>query len=233
METRPQMTLAQFEDSASYVEPDWWQTGDGFIYHPLIMDIQGWNVYGHAGNAKLTEAQRVLMIWSDLVGQLSNGGFEQFVYNYQFALKLAYNHIEKLAWPELFSKFDAAFREQAGDPHNPTPFAANLLNKAHREHMINQLELAEPQRHKLGGLIKPKKYSDLSESDLYVLYKKIILKGEMETFVAQSDAIDSLPVVEAEAFDNWFYLKSTIESSVRFIGAYIRSHRDQLCRIID
>jgi uncharacterized protein DUF4375 len=119
-DTRREMTRARFEEAAAYAYDNWWLTGeDDFLHVPSVMNVEGWNFYGHPGNDQLTEPQRVLMMWSDLVGQTSNGGFTQFVDNFEKSLPLAYQLIAKLEWPELFERFDRAFREQAGDPQNP------------------------------------------------------------------------------------------------------------------
>lgn len=119
-ETRPEMTRAQFEEAAAYAYDNWWLTGEDYFLHvPSVTNVEGWNLYGHPGQSRLTEPQRVLMMWSDLVGQTSNGGFAQFVDNFRDSLPLAYRLIAKLEWPELFERFDRAFREQAGDPQRP------------------------------------------------------------------------------------------------------------------
>lgn len=119
-DTRPTMTRAAFEAAAAYVYRGHWLTGEEhFLHVPAVMQVEGWNVYGHPGQAQLTEPQRVLMMWSDLVGQTANGGFIQFVDNLEPSLQLAYASISKLEWPDLFDRFDKAFREQAGDPRDP------------------------------------------------------------------------------------------------------------------
>jgi hypothetical protein len=119
-DTRPEMTRAQFAEASAYAYGGHWLTGEeSFIHVPSVMQVEGWDIYGHSGNNSLTEPQRVLMMWSDLVGQTANGGFTQFVYNFRNSLALAYRLIAKLEWPELFERFDRAFREQAGDPSHP------------------------------------------------------------------------------------------------------------------
>jgi hypothetical protein len=119
-DTRREMTRAQFEQAAAYAYDNWWLTGeDAFVHVPSVMNVDGWDFFGHPGNDRLTEPQRVLMMWSDLVGQTSNGGFTQFASNFRKSLSLAYRLIAKLEWPELFERFDRAFREQAGDPRAP------------------------------------------------------------------------------------------------------------------
>lgn len=119
-DTRPEMTRAGFAAAPASCHDRWWLTGeDHFLHVPAVMEVEGWNLYGHEGNRQLTEPQRVLMMWSDLVGQTQNGGFVQFVDNFEQSLGLAHALIAKLEWPELFERFDRAFREQAGDPRKP------------------------------------------------------------------------------------------------------------------
>ena len=119
VDTRPPMTRAQCEAAAAFADAGWWATGESLVHVPQVTGVKGWDLYGHPGNASLTEPQRVLMMWSDLVGQVSNGGFSQFAYNYRSQLNLAYRLIVQLDWPEMTERFDRAFREQAGDPARP------------------------------------------------------------------------------------------------------------------
>ena len=76
-DTRPVMTDAAFEETAAYVDERWWMTGESLIHVSAVMNVDGWNIYGHPGHLLLTPAQRILMMWSDIVGQVSNGGFTQ------------------------------------------------------------------------------------------------------------------------------------------------------------
>lgn len=238
METRPILTPEEFEERASHVDSGWWLTGEGLIHTPSVMNVPGWNLYGHPGNEQLTEAQRVLMMWSDLVGQVANGGFEQFISNYAEALALAYRLIEKLEWGELFERFDAAFREQAGDPSNPQPVDSEAWGPetdepgANRAHMLDSLAHSKTRWRPWARRGERALYDRLSDTVLQTLYNMAVSNGQIQP-VDKQPAVEyePPPCVAADAFDTWFYLDSTRQESRHYVGSYIRAHRDQLCRI--
>lgn len=252
-DTRPAMTHAQFAEAAAYSGSyGSWLTGEEhFLHVPAVMQVDGWDLYGHPGNAQLTEPQRVLMMWSDLVGQTSNGGFIQFVDNFSASLALAYRLIAKLEWPELLERFDRAFREQVGDPENPQPrqepwgpdddkaWADERERKVRELARINtrwrpwarQREMATLER--LPDTILSSWYNDaVNRGD-------ISTDGEHEANYGSAGGIrfkishSDKPTEAADAFDDWFYLGETKAASKIFIGDYIRRHRDELCRLTD
>lgn len=89
------------------------------MYVKEVMEIKGWNLYGHPGFDSLTTAQQTLIMWGDVVGQVSNGGFVQFVCNYSKSLTLAHSLLPNLDWQELTERFNRALIEQVKDPMNP------------------------------------------------------------------------------------------------------------------
>jgi hypothetical protein len=115
----PKMTVDQFEAEAEYIDEGWWMTGEGFIHVQSVMEIPNWNFYGSEGNRSLTPAQRTLMAWSDIVGQVSNGGFVQLFDNYSSALSEIVEAVEALHWDDLDRYFVAAMIEQGGSVSNP------------------------------------------------------------------------------------------------------------------
>lgn len=236
MDTCPALTPEEFEERASYVDSGWWLTGEGLIHTPSVMNVPGWNLYGHPGNQQLTEAQRVLMMWSDLVGQVANGGFEQFISNYEKALALAYRLIAQLDWPELFERFDPAFREQAGDPANPQSVASELWEwddeaGANRNHMLDSLTRSKTRWRPWARRRERALYDQLSDTILQTLYNEAVSNGEIKPVEKPPVEYETPPCVAADAFDTWFYLDSTRQKSQHYVGSYIRAHRDQLCRI--
>lgn len=237
METRPTLTPEEFEERASHVDSGWWLTGEGLIHTPSVMNVPGWNLYGHPGNEQLTEAQRVLMMWSDLVGQVANGGFEQFISNYVETLALAHRLIAKLDWPELFGRFDAAFREQAGDPANPQPIASKLWGweadelGANRTHMLDSLVHSKTRWRPWARRGERALFDQLSDTVLQTLYNMAVSNGEIKPVEKRPVEYETPPSVAADAFDAWFYLDSTRRASLHYVGSYIRAHRDQLRRI--
>jgi hypothetical protein len=235
VDTRRQMTRADFEAAADYAYENWWLTGeDHFIHVAPVKQVEGWNIYGHSGNAQLTEPQRVLMMWSDLVGQTQNGGFTQFIDNFAASLKLTHRLISQIGWLDLFERFDRAFREQAGDPETPQPPPTGIYDPAHwpagRSKLLRHLA-----RKRLGWWqrVTPAHITDLENIipgwRLQLMYRDAVAAGEIEPL----PTIPPRSTTAAEAFDSWFYSAQTKEDSKLHIGAYIRKHRDGLCRMTD
>lgn len=104
-DTRPIMTDAEFETAAAYVDPGSWMTGESLIHREAVMSIVGWNFYGHSGHLQLTPAQRTLMMWSDIVGQISNGGISQYHDNFRRDLALGRAAVRALGWSDLTVRF--------------------------------------------------------------------------------------------------------------------------------
>jgi hypothetical protein len=231
------MTHAQFDEAAADAHDNWWLTGeDAFLHVPSVMNVEGWNLCGHPGNALLTEPQRVLMMWSDLVGQTSNGGFIQFVDNFSASLGLAYRLIAKLEWPELLERLDRAFREQVGDPENPRPRLEPWSDEddaaTDRQHMIRELARSRTRWRPWARRRQEEMLALFSDSLLSGLYMNAQIAGNISMpFSAEEE--EELPTEAAEAFDEWFYLGVTKAASRVQVGAYIRRHRDELCRLTD
>ncbi len=221
VDTRPAMTTAEFEQRVSNPHPRWWTTGEELIHVPAVMSVEGWDGYRHPGNALLAEPQRVLMMWSDLVGQVSNGGFTQFVDNFENVLELSYRLISKLEWPDLLERFDRAFREQAGDPSNPMLARSMPADPAKysrlRAKAIRGLARAEK---RFWQTVTP---DDLARAE--VDYEQFLMDYDLPIEWTER------PSDEAEAFTHWFYTDATKVASHEWIGAYIRANRDLLCRI--
>lgn len=254
MDTRPELTRADFAKKAAYAYENWWLTGEeSFVHVSSVMNVEAWNIYGHPGNTQLTEPQRVLMMWSDLVGQTSNGGFVQFVDNYSDSLALAYQLISQLGWPDLFERFDRAFREQVGDPADPKPRqdswseADDAAVAANRELMISELARANSRWKPWARQRERAMLAAVSETILQGWYEDAVERGEIKprdesqptygTFggfaYRINDSSDDRVTEAADAFDTWFYLDETKAASRLHIGDYIVRHRDQLCRLID
>lgn len=238
LDTRPQMTRAEFEEAAAQAPENWWLTGeDRFIHVTSVTGVDGWNIYGHSGHNRLTGAQRVLMMWSDLVGQTANGGFEQFVDNFESALELAHPYIAKLDWPELFERFDRAFRERAGDPRNPQPRREEWPERddwpAKRELIIRHIAEKETRWKPWARRRAVASLNRLTDTILNTFYNRAVERGEIVPPEEPAHAVAPVPTEASEAFDEWFCLDETKEASRTFIGGYIRRNRDDLCRLID
>ena len=240
-DTRPEMTRAQFEAAAAFTwnERHWLTGEEHFLHVPAVTEVEGWNVYGKEGNKRPTEPQRVLMMWSDLVGQTSNGGFEQFIYNMRKSLKLAYQLIAKLEWPELFERFDLAFREQAGEPRKPSldrgpsDEEIHAAVEAYRKRMIRDLARIETKWRPWARRRSMASYEPFTVTILSTWHNKAIERGDIAPEESRVIEAKPPPTEAAEAFDGWFYLDETRKASRTFIGDYIRRHRDDLCRLMD
>jgi hypothetical protein len=240
IDTRREMTRAQFADAAAFAYESSLLTGEeSFLHVPAVMQVEGWNIYGHSGNNQLTEPQRVLMMWSDLVGQASNGGFTQFIDNYSSALALAHRLIAKLEWPELFERFDLAFREQVGDPLNPKPRQEpwgpddDAACAARRELMIDRLALQKTRWRPWARRRERAFFERLSDLMLDRWYNDAVESGEIAADDEPATDYEEGPTEAADAFDDWFYRDETKAASRIFIGDYIKRHRDDLCRLSD
>jgi hypothetical protein len=236
VDTRPAMTRAEFEAAAQFAYERHWLTGeDAFLHVPAVMQVEGWNLYDHPGNLQLTEPQRVLMMWSDLVGQTQNGGFIQFVDNFAKSLELAYRLIEELEWPELFDHFDRAFREQAGDPADPQPdrwFGVDPL-AFDREAIVAHLAARHSRWRPWARVSERARFDAMPDEVLRTLHDQAVERGELPPLPEADAEVEPRPEEAAEAFDDWFYRDETRAASKIHVGDYIRRHCSELCRLTD
>lgn len=184
-DTRPIMSDAEFDQAANYVDEGWWMTGESLIHVKSVMDVFGWDRYGHPGNLSLTPAQRVLMMWSDIVGQVANGGFEQYCDNYAKDLALGLAAVRALKWPDLQARFERAMIEQAGSLADPVLKQPVALTDEPEKWQASRKRLI---RH-LAGLRKPwwkpitranlafveEHYGEVR---LQLAYQQLVLSGE-------------------------------------------------------
>ncbi len=239
-DTRPEMTAAEFEAAASHQDPNHCAWAEGLIHVSAVMQVEGWDLYGHPGNDQLTEPQRVLMMWSDLLGQVNNGGFTQFIYNYRASLKLAYRLIAQLDWPELMAHFDPAFREQAGDPEAPVARIFPDLSDEPEKWAASRDRLLRHMARQIKPWWRPVSQQDViriqsayEDWRLKIEYQQAVERGEL---ASGGEAIfDFVPPPEeaASAFDDWLYAPETKAASVQAIRAFALAHRDGLCRLRD
>ncbi|WP_445193246.1 DMP19 family protein [Sphingomonas sp. Tas61C01] len=237
IDTRPLMTEREFAEAAAYVHPRSWMTGESLVHVGSVMDVEGWNFFGHPGNQQLTPAQRTLMMWSDVIGQVCNGGFTQFCENFAANLSEAVNAVDALDWPDLRDRFRRAMTEQAGDADSPCLIRPVPREdepdkwQASRARLIRHLARREKRWWQWIGA------SDLAQVEashpdwlLEWRYREAVEAGEIpsggERFL---DFIDP-PQVEADAFGDWFYEDETKAASCDFVHAFILKSRDQLYR---
>ena len=238
IDTRPEMTRAEFDTAAAYTHKGHWLTGEEhFLHVPAVMQVEGWNRYGHIGHNLLTEPQRVLMMWSDLVGQTANGGFTQFVENYESALELAHPYIAKLGWSELLERFDLAFREQAGDPKRPQLRREKWPEfddwSAKRERTIVHLARKHTKWRPWARRREEATFAQFPDTILNTLYNRAVEAGEIIPDNEPEPMAEPILTEAAGAFDDWFYRDTTKAASCTFVGDYIRRQRDDLCRLSD
>jgi hypothetical protein len=236
-DTRPVMTDAEFEQRAAYVDANWWMTGESLIHVSSVMNVDGWRVYGHPGHMSLTPAQRTLMMWSDIVGQVSNGGFIQLCDNFARDLDRAVAAIDALQWPELRERFRRAMAEQAGDADSPRRVQPVPLSEdpekwaASRRRIIRHLA----GRGKAPGQpITPEDLafveSQYDEWRLELEYQIAALRGALPSGGERMFDFVPPPEEEADAFDAWFFTDETKADSARYVHDFILRHRDQLYR---
>lgn len=239
-DSRPIMTDAEFQQAAVYTHDRWWMTGEELIHVPAVMSIEGWSAYGHPGNLLLTSAQRTLMMWSDIVGQVSNGGFVQFCDNYAQDLALGVTAVDALEWPELRERFHRAMTEQAGDATEPRRLQPIPLTddpekwRASRKRLIRYLARKHKrwwQRTTTHDLALVEARHD-AEWQIELKYQMAVASGELQSGGERFfDFIDP-PNVEAEAFDDWFYTDDTKAASAHYVRRFILKHSHQLYRVV-
>lgn len=215
-ETRPQMSAQEFEGRAAHREANWWATGEGLIYQPEIMSLPHWRNYGSPDNLELTEAQRCLMIWGDIVGQASNGGLAQFFNNYDSALEVAATSVQQLNWPELTERYAACFEDYI---HVNGKDATLQQWREHRksERERYRKEVREILEHATGRPLD----GDLESLDWYVW-----------TFCARGDIrVQEWDYATIDAFNSWFYSDAVKQASSDYIAAFARNRRDELIRL--
>jgi hypothetical protein len=237
----PRMSRAQFEDNLAPYSARWWATGEGLIHCPEVMAIEGWNLYGGPGYARLTEAQRVLMMWSDLVGQTANGGFSQFADNYRHALVEAWRLIPQLPWPDLVERFEAAFRERAGDPAAPRLIEGPSLDDEPEKWARNRRRFVRYLLAQDRPWWRPPSVRDVdavigAQDDWFwqVKYRQAVERGDLKS---DGEAVfgdwEEPPTEACEAFDSWFYKDETKAASVAMLAVFAHDRQAELCRFID
>jgi hypothetical protein len=236
-DSRPIMSDAEFERTAAYCDDGRWMTGENLIHVPSVMSIEGWNFYGHSGQMLLTAAQRTLLMWSDIVGQVSNGGLTQYCQNYSEHLSLGVAAVDALEWPELRDRFARAMTEQAGDVTAPRwiepiwPADDPELWAASRARFIRHLA------RKRKPWWRPITARDLAaveaQSDdwgLAVRYRESVRAGDLpsggERFLSYVEPLDN----EADAFDTWFYSAEAKAASVRHVHGFMLRSRHEVYR---
>lgn len=244
-DTRPEMTRAQFEAAAAYAYDGHWLTGEErFVHVPSVMQIEGWNIYGRSGNRQLTEAQRVLMMWSDLVGQTANGGFGQFADNLEYALPFTGPLMEQLEWPDLWAHLEPALAEQRAllkalhFRENWFTFDRSFgLIARSRTRMIEQLAKANTRLNPFKRAAEKARLEALTNDQLTQLHDQAVAAGTLSPDpVRSSSSMEDAEEPNApasEAFDNWLYRDATKATSRSVVGDYIRRNRDQLVRLTD
>ena len=236
VETRPEMTRAEFDAAASYAPEGRWLTGwEHFVHVSAVTKVEGWNLYGHLGRNRLTEPQRVLMMWSDLVGQTANGGFEQFACNYENVLELAYGYVAELGWPELFERFDLAFREQAGDPGRPALRREEWRGgedwPTRRARIVAHLALKATRWRPWARRAEEAAYASLTDTIGNTFFNRAVEAGTIDPGAQPVLVVEGPPTEAADAFDDWFYRDATKAASRTFVGDHIRRYRNDLCRL--
>lgn len=215
-ETRPAMSEEEFERLAKHREPDWWATGEGLIYQPEVMALPGWRTYGSPDNRKLTEAQRCLMVWGDIVGQVQNGGLAQFFENYASSLELANSCVAQLGWSEFSERFDLGFTDYIHvDGRDAT------LDEW-RRHKAREQERYRQETRKILSESGDEKFAvDPEKVDWFMMM-----------FGARGDIkIQGWDYAHIDGFNGWFYSEATKAESSARICAFALSRRDELARI--
>ncbi|RYE91570.1 MAG: DUF4375 domain-containing protein, partial [Oxalobacteraceae bacterium] len=192
-----------------------------------------------SGQDRLTAAQRTLLMWSDIVGQVSNGGFTQYCQNYAAHLSLGVAAVEALAWPELSDRFARAMTEQAGDVSAPRwiepiwPADDPELWAASRARFMRFLAgKGKPWWRPITARDLAAVEAQNDDWELASQYREAVRSGDLasggERFLSYVEPAH----VEAEAFDDWFYSAEAKAASVQYVHGFILRRRNQLYRTI-
>jgi hypothetical protein len=237
VDTRPVMSSEAFEQAAREADDRHWSTGGNLIHVPAVMEVAGWDRYRSDGHKLLTPAQRTLMMWSDVVGQVANGGFIQYCRNYAPDLALGVAAVEELQWPELRVRFNRAMSEQAGSveapkliepvPINQDPEQWQLSRERLILHLIRQ-HVPEPRPVTEAMRVVYEESAD--EAQLQWWYVEAVQKGELASGGERYFDFVVPPRVEERAFNDWFYRAETKRASHHFVSDYILQNRGQLYR---
>lgn len=219
METRPQLTRAEFSAAAASVDEDGFPRGRGLFVSPATSDDH-WNTFGSAAHARLTEAQRVLMAWQ----QVLYGG----VYSSCLAFDLFENHwgrqsgeglrlIALLGWPEFTRQLQIVFRRCVGDPAKPDQ--AHMVWRQ-REKLEVEAMLAE-----VRSIVKMRSGKDYSDEDTLFQFAQLLWgKGEVQTAPLRDFS-------GANAFKTWLEIEGTKKESAWRLRTWLHASQEDLCRI--
>jgi hypothetical protein len=209
------MSEDEFERLASAREPKWWATGEGLIYRREVMGLPGWRQYGSPDNLKLTEAQRVLMMWGDIVGQVQNGGLAQFFENYASSLERAHASVIQLGWTDLAERYAGAFTQYIHVDGRDATLKEWRDHKA-KEHERYRRETRAILKRNTGKEFE----GDMALLDWYVM--AFAVQGEIRIQGWDYPAVDE--------FNAWFFADDTMAASAIHIADFASAHRDELMR---
>jgi hypothetical protein len=218
METRPLLTHAEFSVAVASVDDDGFPRGRGLFISPATSDDH-WNTFGSTAHARLTEAQRVLMAWQQVLW----GG----VYSSCLAFDLFENHwgqqsgeglrlISLLGWPELIRQLQRVFRRCVGDPATPEKAHADWRRREKREIAMMLAEVR--------SIVRVRSGKDYADEDTLMQFAQLLWgRGE----------IQSAPVRDfsgAGAFKAWLELEKTKTESIWRLRTWLHDRQDELCR---
>lgn len=231
---RPRLSGQAFEELARRRREGWWLNGNGLIAAVAQLRADGVDVYAPDNAALLTHAQRVLSVWCDLVGQVQNGGVQQFCDNLPTALPFAARAIPELDWPALSQRFGQALAEHAeanrpvaltDEPEKWTASRQRLPRFLAPRHIGRSWLITRRDLDRVAAA-----YEDWELQDLY---QRLVRAGKMPSGGEAVFKWQEPPSDAAEAFDDWFLDADTREVSGHFIPAYILANRDALALIDD
>jgi hypothetical protein len=218
METRPLLTADEFATAAASVDDDGFPRGRGLFISPATSDDH-WNTFGSPGHARLTEAQRVLMAWQQVLW----GG----VYSTCLAFDLFENHwgrhsgegvrlIAQLGWPELTRQMEIVFRRCVGDPASPDKAWSDWRQRERREIAAMLAEVR--------AIVKARSGKDYSDEDTLFQFAQLLWgKGEVQTAPLRDSS-------GAATFKHWLEDDRTKKESVVRLRTWLHANRGGLCR---
>lgn len=156
------------------------------------------------------------MIWSDIVGQVANGGIAQFFDNFSSVLELAVESVTRIGWLELTRNYQAASNQYVNVN------GKSVSPKKWREERAKLWEKLREEARKWDRRhgLEPQTGADLDRS---VMRRQAM--GLIRSLPARAH-----PAVEA--FNDWFFSDAARVGSELHVAGYILRNRDRLVRVI-
>jgi hypothetical protein len=214
-DTRPTLTEEEFERYAAHRAPNWWMVGENLAFAPEVRAVEGYHRPGSPGNLMLMPAQRDLLVWIEIIREAATSCISDFFEERRAMLADAERVVQRLGWPEFERNYMAAAHAYMGICGKWV--SAEEWRQEERDHWERLREEAKHIQRKNGH--KPDTGEDLDRAVMRMQVSGLIPMPKRRTHA------------NLNHFNEWFRREETKVASERYVGAFIRRHRDELARI--